>query len=173
MTLEIRQSCFPFFPCSLIHMAVLYILQLAPRKFLPYLVIGFEKSLWAQIWSKLFKSSETLSAMKCSYLGLQGQSRAFSSASSFSFTNERTQWQSLRETCFELWCSSHFLYFTFFPAKSADRGSRTFVPRLQPSWVQHKFLSGPVRELMLGWAQTGEQKSPQVVPRPCTTVGAQ
>jgi len=94
MTLEIQQGCFPSFALSPACGSDLHLK--APRKFLPHLVRGFEKSLHAQIQSKLIKSPESLSAVKCSYLGLQARSRAFSSVASFSLTRERgALWQCL------------------------------------------------------------------------------
>lgn len=47
------------------------------------------KNLCARIQPKLVKSSESLPVMKCSYLGLRGQSRTFSSVFSFSFTKQK------------------------------------------------------------------------------------
>lgn len=86
-TLAIQQGCFSFssFALCLAYGSDMYLT--APRKFLPHLVRSFENFLHAQIQSKL-KSSESLSAVKCSYLGVQEQSRTFFSASSFSFTRE-------------------------------------------------------------------------------------
>lgn len=72
MTLEIQQGCFPFFSFALSPEYGSDMHLTAPRKFLPHLVRGFEIPLYVQIQSKLVKSSESVSTVKCSCLGLQG-----------------------------------------------------------------------------------------------------
>lgn len=62
---------------------------------------------------------------------------------------------------FELWSCPHSLYFFSFSGKSIERQQKLNpVHRLQPFWVQDKFLGGLMCDFILGWTQTREWKSP-------------
>lgn len=165
MTLEIRQSCFPFFPCSLMQMAVICILQLPGNVF----------HIWLEALKNLSAHRYDQNLLKAQRVCLQwnvptrvcSDRAGLSLQHLLSFTREEAQWQRLREILQDpglFWTvvqlSLPLLYFFPLPRVQKHMGSWASVRRLQPSWVQDKFLSGPVCDLMLGWTHTGEQESP-------------
>lgn len=152
-----------------------------PRKFLPILVRGFAKSLCAQIQSTLVKSSVSLSAVKCSYLGLQGQSRAFTSASSLSFTREGVLWQSLRETLQDpglFWTVVQLSFSSLYCFFACQRCRKTWeIEPLWPGSSPPEYRINPCLVLCVTWCWAEhrlESRNPSSgVLRSHTTVGAQ
>lgn len=164
MTLEIQQSCFPFSAFALsppygsdMHFTV-------PRKFLSHLIRHIEKkkNLSMHRYNQNLLGVQSVPAIKCSYLGLQGQSSTFSSVSSFSFTKKEGTLANFGS--FEL-CALNPFPSTSLSAKSAERQQRlSSVPEYQLSCIQDKHLTVPVCGFTLGWTQTREQKVSSEMP---------
>lgn len=181
MTLEIRQSSFPFFPSSLMHMAVISIFQLPGNFFHIWLealknlsVHRYNQNLLKAQWACLQWNVSTSVCRDRAGLSLQhllflsqGQGREFSGRASERLC--RTQ------GCFELWFNSHSLYFGFFPCQRCRKTweMEPLCPGSSPP--EYRINSCLVLHVTWCWAENRLESTNlhSGVPRSCITIGAQ
>lgn len=181
MTLEIQQSYFWFFPWSLMHMAVICIFQLPGNFFHIWLealknlsVHRYDQNLLKVQWACLQCNVRTWVCRDRAGLSLQyllfltqGQGREFSDRASERLC--KTQ------GCFELWFSSHSLYFTFFPCQRCRKTWEIVSLCPVSSPPECRINSCLVLCVTWCWAEhrLESRNPPSGVPKSCITVGAQ